>query len=688
MQEKNPPELCSVRYVKGVGPMRAQLFEKLGITNVRDLFFYLPRRYEDRSEVSGIKGIKPGETRGIFGEVLRTNIFTARTGTVIFEVVLGEGEDKILAVWYNQPYLKKLFFPGQKIAIFGKVENHGRLQVTHPAYEIIEGGDLKKSLDVGRIVPIYSLTEKLSQRYMRRVVDQAIHSYAAAMREKLPTRIRAKRKLVDIKFAVENIHFPYSPDNLEKAYRRLVFEEFFVLQVIMALKRMKIKHDGIKHEVSSGLMADFEKLFPFKLTSDQKKCIKEIELDMTSEKAMNRLLQGDVGSGKTVVAMYALLLSAANGRQGVMMAPTEILARQHYVNISRTFMPLGLNVRLLVSGISDADRLAVKKELADGEADIIIGTHALIHEGVDFRDLGIVIVDEQHKFGVRQRDALRNKGRRPDTLVMTATPIPRTLVLTVFGDMDISALKEKPKGREKVATYWVDETKRSAIYEFIRGEIKEGRQAFIVYPRIEATGSMDLKSAEEMYRHMKSDIFGDLRLALVHGKMKTAEKDRIMEGFRGGKYDILIATTVIEVGVDIPNVNVMFVENAERYGLAQLHQLRGRIGRGKHQSYCILMSEAGSEASQERMYTLAETEDGFEIAEKDLSIRGPGELLGTRQSGLPELRFGDISRDFAIMEEAREDAFNVIKDDPGLNDEHNSGIRESIAEMFKGKLEL
>ncbi|MEA3490168.1 MAG: ATP-dependent DNA helicase RecG [Candidatus Omnitrophota bacterium] len=686
MQVKKSTGDIPVRYIKGVGPRKADLFAKLGIENVSDLFYYLPRRYEDRSSVVEVKDLKPGQTQAVVGRVLKTSVFTARTGTRIFEMAVGDDTSRVVAVWYNQPFMKKVFSQGQTVVLYGKIERARRFQINHPAFEILDGENLKDSLDVGRIVPFYSLTEKLTQRYMRKIVHQAISFHISAVKDPLPTKIRARKKLVDSRFSIENIHFPYSPENLERAYKRLVFEEFFILQVIMALRRRKIREKGITHQVREGLLAEFEKLFDFKFTGEQKKCIKDIEEDMSGEKTMYRLLQGDVGSGKTVVAMYALLLTARNGYQGVLMVPTEVLARQHYVTVSKTFMPLGLNVRLLINGIDRKDREKVKEELAGGEADIVIGTHALIQEDIDYSDLGLAVIDEQHKFGVAQRKTLRRKGVTPDTLVMTATPIPRSLVLTVFGDMDISLLKEKPEDREPVTTYWVGEDRREAVYDFIRDEVSKGRQAFIVYPRIKKTDRSDLKSAEEMYERLREEIFRDLRVAIVHGRLKREDKKKVMEDFRAGEYDILIATTVIEVGVDIPNVTVMLVEHAERYGLAQLHQLRGRIGRGKHTSYCILMGEPRTEVSLERLSTMAETDDGFQIAERDLDLRGPGEFLGTRQSGLPELRFGNIARDFKIMEEAREEAFDLVKVDPGLKDPRNAGIKESITERFRGKL--
>jgi len=502
------------------------------------------------------------------------------------------------------------------------------------------------------------------------------------MEDNLPTRIRARKKLVDFKFAVENIHFPHSSANLERAYKRLVFEEFFLLQVVMAARRKRTRKKGIKHEKQDGLMKEFDKLFDFKFTLAQERCIKQIEKDMAQDKPMYRLLQGDVGSGKTVVAMYALLIAIRGGHQGAVMAPTEILARQHYVTLSKIFMPLGFNVRLLVSGIDAPLRESIKKELNDGEADIVVGTHALIQEDIVYKNLGLIVIDEQHKFGVEQRTYLREKGKMPDTLVMTATPIPRSLALTVFGDMDMSFMREKPAEREPVTTYWVDEEKRPAIYDFVRDEIEKGHQAFIVYPRVKKTHASGIKSVEDMYLRLKEDVFKDLKVAMIHGRVKIKEKDKIMEDFRKGKYDILVATTVIEVGVDVPNVTVMVVEHAERYGLAQLHQLRGRIGRGKHQSYCILIGEARTDTSYERLSIMTETDDGFKISEKDLDLRGPGEFLGTRQSGIPELKFGNIVKDFSIMEEAREEAAGLIDEDPTLSDPRNKGVKVLVKERF------
>ena len=689
MQVKKDLSSMSIRYVKGVGPAKALLFEKLGVSTVSDLFYYLPRRYEDRTRVVTPSEAQPGSAQAVKGTVLKCSVFRARTGTGIFEIAIGDNLNRVFGVWYNQPFMRKVFSVGQEVVLYGEVENAGRLQITHPAFEIDSGEKVEESIEIGRIVPFYSLTENLSQRDVRKAAYRAVKTYSALVEDPLPTKIRARRQLVDLKFAIDNIHFPVSFDNLSKAYRRFVFEEFFMLQVVMALRRKSIKEKGVAHNLKDGLMEEFERSLPFELTSGQKKCIDEVEKDMAGEKPMYRLLQGDVGSGKTVVAIFALFLTCKNGHQGVIMAPTEILARQHYINISKTLMPLGLNVRLLVGGMETQDREKVKNEIKSGEADVVIGTHSLIQQSVEFKDLALVVIDEQHKFGVEQRKELMRKGERPDTLVMTATPLPRSLVLTVFGDMDISALKEKPSGRQKVITYWTGEEKREAVYSLIRGEVNNGRQAFIVYPRIKGQSEgLSTDSTEEMYVKLKKDIFPELKVAMLHGRMTAADKEDVMKDFVSGKYDILAATTMIEVGVDVPNVSVMVVEHAQMYGLSQLHQLRGRIGRGKHASYCVLISSDDSEISGQRMEAMSSMDDGFLIAEKDLDIRGPGEFLGTRQSGLPELKFGDIGRDFSVMEEARKDAFEIVEEDENLMDERNHGVKIRIKEMFSGKVKL
>ena len=705
--EKTSParaEKIDIRYLKGVGPKRAEDLNRLGINTVEDILYYLPRRYEDRSDFTLIKDLKTGEYQAVKGEVLTMGARVTKKGTSLFQIALGDKTGVIYCVWFNQYFLKKVFKTGQELVLYGKVERYDKLQINHPEYEILkEEAFDRQSLSMGRIVPVYPLTHDISQRYMRYLTHEGINLFSSSLRECIPTPIRARKRLVDSNFAIRNIHFPNSFDNLDRAYKRLVFEEFFILQTALALKKKNIKTDasGIEHAVDEKLPDLFKKLFPFDLTASQLEAIKEIERDMTSPKPMNRLLEGDVGSGKTAVAVYALLLAAQNGYQAAIMAPTEILARQHYINISELLMPLGVNVRLLVSGIEPDKKIAIKEEIKTGEADIIIGTHAIIWEDVEFKKIGLVVIDEQHKFGVTQRHVLRKKGQSPDVLIMTATPIPRTLALTVYGDLDISAIRELPSGRLPITTYAVEEENRQRIYDFLREEIKKGRQAYIVYPRIwsgtdkaisleaASRGKTDeLKSAARMFNKLQEEIFPDLKIGLVHGRMKVKEKDEIMKKFKNKKIDILVSTTVIEVGIDVPNASTMVVENAERFGLSQLHQLRGRIGRGEYPSYCILLGNPKTESARKRFDTMAETQDGFKVAEEDLELRGPGEFFGTKQHGLPELRFGNILKDFQIMEEARAEAFSLIREDPRLENPKNRIIKEVLRRRFRGKLDL
>lgn len=680
MQEKRLNPKKDIRYLKGVGPKKAELLNKLGINTVEDLLYYLPRRYEDRGNFTLIRDLKPGESKTVKGEVLTTRAYMTKKRLSVFQVTLGDKTGVIYCVWFNQPFLKKFFKAGQNIAVYGKVERYDKLQINHPEYEVIKEGT--DSVNIGKIVPIYSLTQDVSQRYIRFLANEALEHFLFSLKEKLPTSIRARKRLVDLRSAIRNIHFPVSFENLDRAYKRLVFEEFFILQLALALKKKDIKTatSGIRHNLDGRLIDSFKKLFPFELTEAQLKAINEIQIDMASSKPMNRLLEGDVGSGKTAVAIYALLLTVGNGNQAAVMAPTEILASQHYINISELLMPLGVNLRLLVSGLKPAKKLEIKNEIKKGDVDIVIGTHALIWEGVAFKKLGLVVVDEQHKFGVTQRHLLRKKGLNPDVLLMTATPIPRTLAMTVYGDLDVSVIRELPKGRYPIATYCVEENKRENVYKFIKEEIRKGRQAYIVYPRI--------WSAEQVYHKLREEVFPDLKVGLIHGRLPREKKEAIMKKLKDKKIDILVSTTVIEVGIDIQNASVMVIENAERFGLSQLHQLRGRIGRGDYFSYCILLGNPKTESAKKRFYTISQTQDGFKVAEEDLELRGPGEFLGTRQHGLPELRFGNILRDFDIMEEARREAFALVREDPYLKNPRNKFVMDTLRRRFAGKLDL
>jgi len=689
MQVKNSNLNTSIRYIKGVGPKKAEVLSRLKLQTIEDLLFYLPHRYEDRSNLKPIKEVVIGEAQTVQGEVLTFGVKKTKKGMNIFQLAVGDNTGVIYAIWFNQPFLKRYFKVGERVILYGKVEKYDVLQIHQPEYEIGKE-DKAASIHIGRIVPIYHLTQDVSQRYLRSIVYHAVGNFSHAVRDFLPTHLRAKHKLVDMRFAIRNVHFPNSLEVRERAYKRLVFEEFFILQVAIALKRKGIKTDktGISHKIDEEALNSFKENLPFRLTPSQLKVIKEIENDMKSSKPMNRLLEGDVGSGKTVVAGYAILLTIKNGLQACIMAPTEILAKQHYITLSNLLAPYGINVEILISGLSQERKEAIKQAVKSGEANLVVGTHALIQEGVDFSNLGLAIVDEQHKFGVTQRAVLREKGSKADILVMTATPIPRTLALTVFGDLDISAIKELPPGRRPISTYWVEESRRANVYEFIREEIEQGRQAYIVCPRIKESDKSQIQAATQMRERLQAEVFKEFSVGLVHGKMATQDKDRIMSDFKGGKINILVSTVVIEVGIDVANASVMLVEDAERFGLAQLHQLRGRIGRGKYDSYCILLANPRTENAQKRLKTMADTVDGFEIAEEDLQLRGPGEFFGTRQHGLPELRFGNILRDTEMMELARKEAFALVHEDPDLADPRNRPIRQALEERFKGKLEL
>ena len=694
MQVKKTDTAHDIRYLKGVGPRRAEVLKGAGVNTIEDILYYLPRRYEDRRNFTLIKNLKVGEYQVVKGGVLASGVYRTKKGTTVFQLAVGDKTGVIYCAWFNQPFLKKIFKNGQNIIIYGKVERYDRLQINHPEYETAVEERLNHSINIGRIVPVYSLTENVKQRYMRSLTYEAIGNFAILVKEALPANIRARNRLVDLRFAIRNIHYPSSFENLERAYKRLVFEEFFILQLALALKKknLKMSAPGIRHRLDAQAMDSFKRLFSFELTRAQLKAINEIRADMASPRPMNRLLEGDVGSGKTAVAIYALLLTVQNGHQAVLMAPTEILARQHYMNMSALLMPLGINVRLLVSGIKGAKKLEIKNEIKNGRVDIAIGTHALLEEDVVFRKLGLVIIDEQHKFGVTARQRLRMKGENPDVLVMTATPIPRTLALTVYGDMDMSVIRELPDGRHPVTTYCLEEDRRQSVYRFVREEIEKARQAYIVYPRIwavkDATSDPDnLKAADEMYNKLRKEVFPDLKLGLLHGSMSTVEKNDIMKKFKNKKIDILVSTTVIEVGIDVPNASCMVIENAERFGLSQLHQLRGRIGRGNYLSYCILLGRAKTESAKKRFDTMAETQDGFRVAEEDLELRGPGEFFGTRQHGLPELRFGNILKDFEIMEQARAEAFRLVREDPMLAQPKNFLMKECLKKRFEGRFD-
>ena len=692
MQEKNELLMTPVRYLKGVGPKKSESLGRIGINNVEDILYYLPARYEDRSNFTKIKDLKMGEHQAVVGEIITAGLRRAKSGIPIFQIAITDRTGFIHAVWFNQPYLKDYFKKGVRVVLYGKVELHEKPQITQPEYEILKTDEVD-SINMGRIVPIYPATSELTQKYLRGLAFIAVDKYSRGFEENLPTYIIARDRMVDIKFAIRNIHFPATFANLEKAYRRIVFEEFFMLQLALALrkKRLKIEDAGLSHEIDGELAQAFKQSLPFELTEGQKKAFFDIERDMSSGKAMNRLLEGDVGSGKTLVAAYALTLTVQNGFQGVIMAPTEVLARQHFIVLSELLMPLGINVALLVGGIDPAAKKRIYSEIKDGKVNVVVGTHAIIQELVGFNRLGLAVIDEQHKFGVTQRAILKDKGRSPHVLLMTATPIPRTLALTVYGDLDISVMRQLPKGRKPIVTYLVEEERRGEVYNFVREEIEKGRQAYVVCPLIDESAKsakLKAKSASEMYETLKNEEFKNFEVGLLHGRMSSKEKDKVMKDFKKGAIQVLVSTIVIEVGIDVPNASVILIENADRFGLAQLHQLRGRVGRGSHESYCILLANPGSDEAAQRLKAIEGTLDGFQVAEADLNIRGPGEFFGTKQHGLPEIRFGNILKDFDLMELARKEAFTLVARDPFLREEHHRPLRAALKTKFSGKFDL
>jgi ATP-dependent DNA helicase RecG len=677
-----------LQYLKGVGPRRAADLLRAGLSTVEDLLYRFPTRYEDRGHFQTIASLKPGESASVSAEVISSGIRpTRRPRFKIFEMLLRDQTGSLRAVWFNQPFLKDVFHPHQRVILFGKLEltSHG-LQMQSPQYEIlgdepVEGGDEPAdpadagvaTVHTGRVVPVYEKTGQLTAKMQRTLVHQALQAMPAQLPDPLPAAVRARQKLIDRRDALEQVHFPDPDASIAElnafrsaAHRRLIFEEFFLFQLGIVLRRRRADSErkGRPVVVTDDTREAVRRILPFKLTGDQRTVIKEIVTDMQRPQPMNRLLQGDVGSGKTIVALMAALVAMENRLQVAFMAPTEILAEQHFFNIRRLLEASRFRLTLLTGGTPAKKRREALAELSGGSLQMVIGTHALVQEDVAFRELGLAIIDEQHRFGVLQRANLRAKGLHPDVLVMTATPIPRTLALTTYGDLDVSVMREMPPGRQPIATTARPESRRDEIYAFVRKEIEQGRQAYIVYPLVEESAKVDLKAATEMADHLAQDVFPDLRVALLHGRLKQDAKDRVMGAFVRGEFHILVSTTVIEVGVDVPNATVMVIEHAERFGLSQLHQLRGRVGRGVHRSYCVLLYQYPiTEQGKERLKALTDTTDGFEIAERDLQLRGPGDFFGTRQSGMPTLRVGDLLRDHALMEEARREAVAAL-DDP------------------------
>ena len=677
----------SLRYLKGVGPERARLLARLGIHTVGDLLAHLPRRHEDRREFTPIARLQSGQVQTVRGLVVAVEEKRLRPRLSLLRVGVADASGRMWATWFNQPFRKSHFRRGMVVVLSGQVERrYGEIRMENPEYEEESGSD---PLHVGRLVPVYALTEGLFQRWLRTLMKVVVDQYAPLVPDTLPAAVRERVGLIDAPRAWQQIHFPADEAELAAAQRRLAFEELFQLQVGLAVQRRQIKERaGLAHPPDGDLIQRLRENLPYTLTAAQEKAYGEIRADMESPRPMNRLLQGDVGSGKTVVAAMAALKAVAGGYQCALMVPTEILAEQHFRNLWPLLSPLGVKLGLLTGSLPERERMRVLREAEAGELGVIVGTHALIGEQVVFPRLSLAITDEQHRFGVRQRALLHEKGITPDVLVMTATPIPRTLALTVFGDLDLSIIDELPPGRQPVETHWLPSSHRRQAYAFVRQEVGKGHQAFVVCPLVEESDKLQAEAATEMAARLQAGELAGLRVGLVHGRLPAAEREDVMTRFRLGDIQVLVATTVIEVGVDIPNATVMVIEGADRFGLAQLHQLRGRVGRGKARSYCLLIADPGSEEARQRLQAMERTADGFAIAEEDLRLRGPGEFFGLRQHGLPDFKVANPVRDLPLLEEAREEAARLLAEDPDLADPANQPLRRLVVERYGDRLGL
>lgn len=707
-----------IQYAKGVGPKRTLLLERLGVHTVEEALWSLPWRYDDRSVITPMAELVPGAIQSVCGVITQVELTRARFRRLsILDVAVRDATGTVHAVFFNQPYLEDVLKEGVRVMMAGRVVAGRRgwtdLRLEATQFEVLSGTE-DELVHIGRIVPIYHETKGWTSRQMRVLMLGLLAEYGAEMEEVLPLSVRARHRLPPIGEAIQQVHFPLPNTDLSAldrgatpAHRRLVFEELFVLQMALLLRQRETKEEQklCRFNPHVPQLSQLSKILPFMLTPAQERVFREIQADMVSSRPMNRLVQGDVGSGKTVVALHALVMACGSGYQTALMVPTEILAEQHYRNLAPLLEAVGFKAVLLTSGGKAKERNETLQQLVSGTAQVAIGTHALIQKKVRFAQLGLVIVDEQHKFGVLQRKTLLEKGYRPDVLVMTATPIPRTLAMTVYGDLDVSVIDMLPPGRKPVRTLLYTEGQRHKTWQLVGDELKAGRQVYIVYPLVEESEKVDLKAAIQGADHLQREVFPQARVGVLHGRLSSAEKESTMAAFKAGTIQVLVATTVIEVGVDVPNATVMVIEHAERFGLAQLHQLRGRVGRGAHQSLCLLMAtylaresrtrvgrdggpEQNGSNAQQRLAALVNSNDGFVIAEEDLRIRGPGEFLGLRQWGMPEFRAANLVRDAPLLEQARQEAITLLEQDPGLTWAQHQSFKAAVLRRWRGKLAL
>ncbi len=692
--QKSPAEslVTPVQFLKGVGPQRAELLAKLDLHYAADVLFFFPRAYQDMSELREIEQLEERKIASVVGVIDEVDLRSTTPGKSVLGMLVKQGTSYLRCLWFNQPWMREKLPEGRRILVSGEPKREGlRWEMVHPRVELLADDEDAPS---GRILPVYPLTEGINQTQMRRVVAGVVEAHSELVEDVFPAEFLDAHHIWPIRAALPQIHQPESEASLEQAKRRFVYQELFVLQLALAIRRWRLAHQRKSPSLptSSKIDARITRLFPFELTKGQRQAIDEIAADMARPFPMNRLLQGDVGSGKTVVAMYAMLLAVAHGYQAALMAPTEILARQHLETLSKALAASKVRLALLTGSLTPAERGEVLEKIAAGEVDVVIGTHAVTHavakSGVEFKKLGLVVIDEQHKFGVRQRAALKKAGVDPHYLVMTATPIPRTVSMTLFGDLDVSTLREPPPGRQKVHSYLATDEQRMRWWHFFRQKLDEGRQGYIIAPLVEETEAVEAANVQATFETLGRGELSGYRLGLLHGRLTPSEKDSTMQAFRSGRTHVLVATSVVEVGVDVANATLMTIEGGERFGLAQLHQLRGRISRGAHPGYLCVFANPANDEVQQRLDAFTKTSDGFDLAELDFDLRGPGDLFGTKQHGLPPLRIADLRRDEKIVEEARRDAQALIESDPELTNPAFARLRRMVFHRYGEALDL